>query len=1396
VADNTGVVYLLELDNDDDFSPPLKRWSTLYHTLSLSPENSLRDGVYYWRVVVRDGAGNENASESFRFTVDTWVASPLLLEPPVGGVLRNPVTLRWTSPEPSVTYTLKIDNDNDLSTPLYESTLSENLLSLSLPQGCWYWRVWVRDRAGNENSSSLGWFVVDEGVSPPLLFFPENDRYLRENRPFFDWQSLQDLTGVTYCLEIYLENGSLYFRKENLSFSEYGLQASEALPDNVYYWRVVVRDGAGNENASETLRFTVDTLAPPAPVLLFPENRSLENRKEVTFGWTEVADNWAPGYENYLIQVARDQAFSSLYHENWVGDNSYSLTFAEDGVFWWRVRAADRAGNLGPWSENRRLTVDTAAPPAPQLLSPGAYTNENQLTFSWTKVLDLLSMPVTYRLQLAGENSFASPYYDNEPWTRLYAENSSGENFLSPENAKGAPDENFSLAILDNENRNYRLWGYGYRRGEGENLLFLRMGVRYRASGAFDNDNLVLTYSLDNGKTFGSRHAWTPRDNEVHELEVDITGDRVWTWEDVEKLRVYLLYENEGPADGENLYVDSLYLSCLSTSFTLPQVLGDGEYWWRVVVRDSAGHENLSPPAWFLVDTLPPAVPVPLSPLLFLRDDNTPLFDWQGVANPSGVTYWLQVDDENSFSPPLLENRRGLLPSQLELSRELPEGVYWWRVMAEDRAGNQSPWSENLRFVLDTLPPTPENLYLRFTLFEENENLRSERWASPSQVVYLNDNTPKIWLVLVDRGAGLLDYQLWLDNENTFTGALPLGIRSTTLENRGGAILRARLENLLPFQLPENLYYLRLVARDNIGEEAGGPHVQQLTWRFVVDVTPPENAPRWVEASWYATKRPTFRWSGVEDPSGVTYQLQISTRSDFSILVYDKAGIAGTSHTLENDLPDDVYYRRVRAVDSAGNPGPWSESVQFGIDTTPPSCSVNPLGTQTSSPFNVTVTASDALSGLVNVELFYSYSADNASWGENRSLGAKSSPPWSWSFNTPEGEGYYRFQAVARDNAGNQKTSPYTYALYQLPPPDFSLSVSPSSASVRQDNSTTITLTVSFLHGYSQTVTLSAVGAPSGVTVSFNPENGTSDFSSTVTVSVSSSASPGTYSLTLRGTGADGKTHTATFTLTVGAPPQPPTPDFSLSVSPSSASVRQDNSTTITLTVSFLHGYSQTVTLSAVGAPSGVTVSFNPENGTSDFSSTVTVSVSSSASPGTYSLTLRGTGADGKTHTATFTLTVTAAAPTTTPTFNLSLSLERGSLQRGSSTSLTVTVTALYGYNHRVSLSAAGQPSEVLVSFYPQSGLPSFASTMSLTVGENAPEGEHRITVRASGEDGTVKEAVYTLTVTSPPSPPAPPEEGGRGISLPLIGAGAVGGLVAVFILLKRLLLMREEWTL
>ncbi|MEU6594223.1 M28 family peptidase [Streptomyces sp. NPDC046881] len=102
-----------------------------------------------------------------------------------------------------------------------------------------------------------------------------------------------------------------------------------------------------------------------------------------------------------------------------------------------------------------------------------------------------------------------------------------------------------------------------------------------------------------------------------------------------------------------------------------------------------------------------------------------------------------------------------------------------------------------------------------------------------------------------------------------------------------------------------------------------------------------------------------------------------------------------------------------------------------------------------------------------------------------------------------------------------------------------------------------------------------------------------------------------------------------------------PTNDFSVSASPATGSTDPGTSLTTTVSTATTSGSAQTVTLSASGAPAGVTVSFNPASVTSGASSTATVSVGSSVPPGTYPLTITGTGTT--THTATYTLTVKGA---------------------------------------------------------------------------------------------------------------------------------------------------------
>jgi len=98
---------------------------------------------------------------------------------------------------------------------------------------------------------------------------------------------------------------------------------------------------------------------------------------------------------------------------------------------------------------------------------------------------------------------------------------------------------------------------------------------------------------------------------------------------------------------------------------------------------------------------------------------------------------------------------------------------------------------------------------------------------------------------------------------------------------------------------------------------------------------------------------------------------------------------------------------------------------------------------------------------------------------------------------------------------------------------DFSLTASPTSASVTPGNSATSTISTTVTSGSAQSVALTATGLPSGASVSFNPATVTAGSSSTLTISTSASTPTGSTAITITGTGASA-THTATFTLTVG----------------------------------------------------------------------------------------------------------------------------------------------------------------------------------------------------------------------------------------------------------------------
>ncbi|BFV55636.1 M20/M25/M40 family metallo-hydrolase [Kitasatospora sp. CMC57] len=103
------------------------------------------------------------------------------------------------------------------------------------------------------------------------------------------------------------------------------------------------------------------------------------------------------------------------------------------------------------------------------------------------------------------------------------------------------------------------------------------------------------------------------------------------------------------------------------------------------------------------------------------------------------------------------------------------------------------------------------------------------------------------------------------------------------------------------------------------------------------------------------------------------------------------------------------------------------------------------------------------------------------------------------------------------------------------PADDFSVAVNPATGSAAPGGSVSATVSTAVTSGSAQTVSLTASGAPAGVTVTFNPSSVQAGSSSTVTFQVGSATAAGTYSITLTGSGS--ATHGTTYSLVVGSGP-------------------------------------------------------------------------------------------------------------------------------------------------------------------------------------------------------------------------------------------------------------------
>ncbi len=108
------------------------------------------------------------------------------------------------------------------------------------------------------------------------------------------------------------------------------------------------------------------------------------------------------------------------------------------------------------------------------------------------------------------------------------------------------------------------------------------------------------------------------------------------------------------------------------------------------------------------------------------------------------------------------------------------------------------------------------------------------------------------------------------------------------------------------------------------------------------------------------------------------------------------------------------------------------------------------------------------------------------------------------------------------------------------PAPDFSISITPQTRSVRNNSTAAYEVTITSLHGFDSCVSLSVPYWPEGISGTFSPRSvvcpADGRVKSTLTISIPSSVGDGTYSINITGTSGD-LSHSKVATLVVSLTP-------------------------------------------------------------------------------------------------------------------------------------------------------------------------------------------------------------------------------------------------------------------
>ncbi|RMH55191.1 MAG: right-handed parallel beta-helix repeat-containing protein, partial [Candidatus Hydrogenedentota bacterium] len=367
------------------------------------------------------------------------------------------------------------------------------------------------------------------------------------------------------------------------------------------------------------------------------------------------------------------------------------------------VRLVYQSVSFGVTTDTIQAALGDLAPPGPfSLLQPaqGTATNVASILFGWSLAVDS-SPPITYRLLIDNDSTFASPAVDTM---------TTGDSILL----------DFSMLPSDT---------YYWRVVASD--LFANSRTVGDSGFLFDIDppeTVVLLAPADGTETVVRNvlFQW----NSTFDSHSGVAGYRFQT----------SAFSNFSILSADTLLGPGIF------STTAGLVANDTTY-WRVNAVDGVGNMSAAVPFRAIHDTMAPTAPALIAPVGGVSVVSPVFLDW-GAASDTGTgvaSYTVEVDTAGTFLNPVLV----ATVSTPGTTVVLPNDTYYWRVGAADRVGNTAlSGTDSFQVVAtpsETVPPDS------FTLISPVEGYETTAFGIAFSWSASNDSSlPITYRLLVD----------------------------------------------------------------------------------------------------------------------------------------------------------------------------------------------------------------------------------------------------------------------------------------------------------------------------------------------------------------------------------------------------------------------------------------------------------------------------------------------------------------------------------------------------------------------------------------------------------------------------------------------------------------------